>query len=417
MTRFNFFIIALMLLFCNLNLLAQNLVTNPSFENYGELECGILANATQFSNYIDDWKYATGGTSDAFNNYVENSCYTSTFSTHYYSEGTQLPRTGEIMGGIYLYNNTFTGCGNPTCFDGYREYLQVKLLEPLEIGKTYAVEFWASLGDSMIFASNNLGMYFSDTIISEFAIDGIVNKGSLPFTPQINETTIITETSEWVSIKGCFIAESAAEYIIIGNFYDNDETESIVVRPFDETSPTIDYKRHSYYYIDDVSVELMPFSPTITDEDGVLTTELALTYQWYLDDEIIDGANEQTYTYIEDGFYKVIVSDSSGCMYQSDVYIIGDIDVHGISENIISEFWIHPNPAQNEITVDLLFGTLQEANLVISDLAGKEITYYNLGVGKQMSTTINVESIPNGIYFVSLVIDGEQSQIKRLVKI
>jgi hypothetical protein len=53
----------------------------------------------------------------------------------------------------------------------------------------------------------------------------------------------------WVTISGWFTADSAYEYIIIGNFFDNIQTDT--VRIF---QPNCD--AYAYYYVDDICVSL-----------------------------------------------------------------------------------------------------------------------------------------------------------------
>ncbi len=56
-------------------------------------------------------------------------------------------------------------------------------------------------------------MYFSTTHTH------IVANSLFSYTPQINETTVITDTANWTLVSGLFIANGGEQYIIIGNFY------------------------------------------------------------------------------------------------------------------------------------------------------------------------------------------------------
>jgi hypothetical protein len=87
--------------------------------------------------------------------------------------GSQLPRTGNRFAGVITYNGA-------TDYPNYREYIQVGLKEPLVPGEYYCAEMYVSLAEYLKFASNNLGMYFSDNIISDY-----LNSETLPVTPQI----------------------------------------------------------------------------------------------------------------------------------------------------------------------------------------------------------------------------------------
>jgi hypothetical protein len=86
---------------------------------------------------------------------------------------------------------------------------------------------------------NNFGMKFTkDSFYQIFPIS--INNFS-----QIVDTTIIRDTSGWVTIKGSFVADSAYKYLSIGNFYDDAHTDTI---------QTISGGVRVYYFVDDVSV-------------------------------------------------------------------------------------------------------------------------------------------------------------------
>ena len=58
-------------------------------------------------------------------------------------------------------------------------------------------------------------------------------------------------------------------------------------------------------------------------ENGTqLSTEKFSSYQWYLGNEPISGATEQTYLATSPGFYKVVVTREEGCIGQSEQYSV-----------------------------------------------------------------------------------------------
>jgi len=71
---------------------------------------------------------------------------------------------------------------------------------------------YVSLAAKSDFANNDIGMYFSDTLIND------VNFQSTNYTPQVLDTITITDTLNWVLVSGCFTATTAAQYLVIGNF-------------------------------------------------------------------------------------------------------------------------------------------------------------------------------------------------------
>jgi outer membrane protein OmpA-like peptidoglycan-associated protein len=116
----------------------------------------------------------------------------------------------------------------------------VKLDSTLVPGERYYAEFYTNRAVASSMASNNLGMYFSDTLI--------VTRDRIPLflTPQINSEEIVkSRWNLWQKVSGVFEAPGKSQYIIIGNFYHDDVTST-------EKFP--EGERGAYYYIDDVTV-------------------------------------------------------------------------------------------------------------------------------------------------------------------
>ena len=222
----------LLLFFILFQAQSQNLVPNPSFENLNNIPCLYVDPYSNFSYYIQDWTTPTYGTNDVYTTLSPTSCFASPFSTHSDAQGKQAPRTGNNMCGITTYSGGLD----------YREYIQVKLSSTLIIGEQYYAEMYVS-GAEYGYLCNNIGMHFSN---KEFTPIETGHDRVLQVTPQIKNIEIITGTDSWVKISGRFTATTAVEYLIIGNF-NNDNNTSVITNNSDT--------RSSYYYIDDVLVK------------------------------------------------------------------------------------------------------------------------------------------------------------------
>ncbi|RMG80574.1 MAG: OmpA family protein [Bacteroidetes bacterium] len=164
--------------------------------------------------------------------------------------GQRAPHSGLSMSGITVY-----GCdkGKPHC----REYIEVQLTEPLVVGQRYYVEMWVShLPRSL--QCNNLGFYFSEKPINE------LTDRELPFEPQFKSEKIIDCSHKtWQRLAGRFVAQTEAEYLIIGNFSPDSLTQTHTDRE--------DALQFGYYYLDDVLVKKVPPILPIPVKDDDLT--------------------------------------------------------------------------------------------------------------------------------------------------
>ena len=220
---------------------AQNLVPNPSFEDYSwcPFDFGQI-------NQVIDWYNDSPDdnnpglcleTPDYF-----NACDTiggwgfGLYGIPDNDFGYQYPYSGNGYVGIVTIHPS--GCPN------FREYVGVELTTPLTIGQQYYVSFYAALSldyFNLNYASNNIGARFSTV--------PLINAGSAPFDnyAHVNSINVITDTLNWTKISGYFIADSAYNRITIGNFFTDSATTTVLM----DTTAAWPY---AYYYIDDVCV-------------------------------------------------------------------------------------------------------------------------------------------------------------------
>jgi gliding motility-associated-like protein len=228
--------------FLRIQVFAQNLVSNPSFEEVITDRCGWCDEQYTISSYLSDWESPNLGSPDMHSIMLPDTCWNYAVGSSYSDTvtcqpGSQVPRTGNVMAGLITYRDSAD----------WREYLQNQLIEPMIIGKLYRVSFYVSLADNSGFSANNLGVYFSEE--EQF----ISESGPLPKTPQIEFSSIISDKENWVHLDTTIIASESWSQLKIGNFKDNSST-SVTQQPG---------CHWAYYYIDDVTVELSDNQTTI----------------------------------------------------------------------------------------------------------------------------------------------------------
>ena len=119
------------------------------------------------------------------------------------------------MIGITVYG---CGGGKPHC----REYVQIRLVEPLVPGQRYAVKYMTKpLPGSM--RIKNIGAAFSVDRMHK-SLDELI-----PMIPEVEPSAIVgSENAAWQSISGEFYASDPAEFLILGNFSTDEETDFIL---------------------------------------------------------------------------------------------------------------------------------------------------------------------------------------------
>jgi hypothetical protein len=230
-----------LLFFALLELNCQvNLVPNPSFEDTISCPTGL----GDFN--VLNWNNPTLATPDYF-----NSCTNGDIGVPINVFGFQNARTGSAYVGMHTSDFSSTD---------YREYIQCQLISPLESGKYYEVSFFVSRTDSSTKACDNIGAFLSSNNIS------LSDNQNFPYLPQIvsKYNIPITDNIDWVQIIDTLIAVGDEQYLTIGVFSNNENTNWIPV------SGGWEFEAH--YYFDDVSVKLI--SSSAIDENNQIQISL-----------------------------------------------------------------------------------------------------------------------------------------------
>lgn len=255
-----------MIVCCN-TIKAQNLVLNPSFEEYFSLPKSYTKIDTFFCKY---W-------------YLPSDC-----SPDYFNKDSKVLK--------YSVPNNFLGFHPakdgisyigliPLVWDGYMEHITGTLSQPLIKGEEYKVSLFIRHGGSKCyFYVSDLGILFSNSKTP------FLTK-SPPFYEDLLQPNItasfkfsnsfLMDTS-WTQVKGVYKAQGGEKYLTIGIFYEEKwklesrvskilliidnihkaeqfykkNQDVLMINPNFKEDSTIKNQFIPYYFIDDVSVEL-----------------------------------------------------------------------------------------------------------------------------------------------------------------
>lgn len=233
-----------------LNCYSQNLVKNYSFESYHFLSCGITE---QFNDAMIDWDSPVGTKGDIYSTTLPQDCYNHQPNTTYSGvigiKGSASPSEGTVFVGIWVY--TVNGLQQ-------REYIRGKLTNALQVGSTYRVKMKISLADYMESYVGELGVAFMET-------QTVQSSGNLILaTPQLVINEGLDVDNGWYEFETTFVSGGNYKYFIIGNFKSDANT---VTYPNPDASEAVS-TYGAYYYIDEVSVELVSVNSVIENEQS-----------------------------------------------------------------------------------------------------------------------------------------------------
>lgn len=194
---------------------AQNLVPDGSFE---VLDSICPYNDVFYSAYWNNPTIASPDYFDTCSGIPDN------------MGGYQYARTGKGMMALVIKGKEAE----------YREYLQVKLTQPMIDAHSYCVEFYVNMANWSQLVSIPPQLYFHDSAFTN-PITTVLN-----FLPQFVDTSFtVSDTVNWIKVSGTFNCLGNYQYMTIGNFFNDANTKIINYAPSYFSA---------YYYIDDISI-------------------------------------------------------------------------------------------------------------------------------------------------------------------
>lgn len=300
---FLFFILLFPLL-----LISQNLVPNPSFEEYNHLPSIWIHYSDDFNTATKQWTAATGSGPDLVSPKSPNSVYKNgTF-------GIQTPRTGDVAVGLTIWEK-----GNNSNHY-FNDVIQIKLTEKILENNCYKIKFWICKRLDALYTSNNLGVAISDTLIQQKSYKHLI----LPTVFNVKEI-IDVSPKEWLEIEGTFTATQDAEYLLIGNFFKQEETI------FKKTSFPLNiskFKPIAYYYIDDVELTLNK-ETSICNEQQMISVDTIVEDKKFSLPNIGFILNSDNLSAQATQYLDTIIEDIN-LSYSDTIKIIGYTDITGI---------------------------------------------------------------------------------------
>jgi len=224
--------------------LSQNLISNGSFEKYnhcideyGEIETAI------------GW-FQQEGSSDYYNKCCKKRNFVGVPQNF---NGYQKPFDGDAYAGMYLFYSdkryTLNGYYN-------REYIQTKLLKPLETNRKYKVSFYYSLADSSEFYTDHFSICFSkaEKLQKVKLIEDV-----LVCENKVSQNVLKDEARdfvEWHKVEFEYLAKGGEAFLTLGFFFEDlskKEYKRMVKK--NRVKPKLhSYENTCYYYVDSVSV-------------------------------------------------------------------------------------------------------------------------------------------------------------------
>ncbi len=313
------------LLVCGaLSVHAQNLVTNPGFEEKyrcptGRSEIIYLPVYRDFPTALD-WVSPMNTTPDYFNTCATN---VQVRVPELSLDGYHKPHGGEAYAGISM----FAGSVFHDSADYWAEYLETKLSAPLLAGHAYYISYYVCLTNHAREAYNIISV---DNIGARLTVNMLDTNCQGPMfyvngPPDIHTPPglFVTDTANWTLVSGVYNATGGEQWLTIGRFYSDVINYQLLYSPVNDIT-----RIHSicYMLVDDVCVTDMA-NPEITDTN-IYTPQFPIAigggkpegqYLWYNGDTSLQITVQGVGTYTRQRW--------SGCSYAIDTFKVKEMPV------------------------------------------------------------------------------------------
>ena len=273
----------------NLRCEAQNLVPNPGFEEADT--CSVMDFGMQGPI---DW-HSANGTPD----YLQSCLPSGAFSGLPVNFHTfQMPYEGFSCAGLYTYYQN-----GPT---EYREWIIAPLLEPLMVGETYYCSFRANAGfagnaeyPQIWLANDKVGMLFT----MQNRMWEVGDTYPVPLNEaHILYPQILSDTVGWTLVSGSFVADSAYQYVLIGQFFANALTDTL---HFADPNSVFPWYPRGYTLVDAVCVSPNPDGCDLGQGVGEVASQAAVLFPNPVRDKVVVTGRPEA---------EVQVLDAVGCL-------------------------------------------------------------------------------------------------------
>lgn len=143
-----------------------------------------------------------------------------------------------------------------------------------------------------------------------------------------------------------------------------------------------------------------PASPNLFVDGGYINSSASGNLQWYFNGTAIPGATQANLLYADTGLYTLSVTSADGCINSSTINITTPSGINQMT--VDSGISLYPNPVKNTLYISSSKAIQSNLNIDITDLNGRSVYHENQVNFKNAVASIDISSISDGLYFVSI---------------
>lgn len=145
------------------------------------------------------------------------------------------------------------------------------------------------------------------------------------------------------------------------------------------------------------------------------TSDLTATYAWDFGDNATSTQESPTHTYTQSGTYTVMLIATNACgsdtTTETITVVVGGVALQA-NEKFVSAY---PNPNDGSFNLDMKLSQADDVVIKVFNTNGQLVYTESLGLVNQKEVSINLSTLPAGVY--NLNIQGKNTQITKRVNV
>jgi len=165
-----------------------------------------------------------------------------------------------------------------------------------------------------------------------------------------------------------------------------------------------------------ITVHQNPAPVIVQSGPNLITAQPYASYQWYLGNLLIPNATQHSFTPVQNGLYKVEVTDSNGCTGVSANFTMNNVGIGNLPDHQ-PDLTATPNPTGGLTTFTVAGTATGEIVFGISDYLGR--TIINSSSVTELSSptfTLDLSGLAPGIYFYHVDYQGKRITKKLIIQ-
>ena len=147
--------------------------------------------------------------------------------------------------------------------------------------------------------------------------------------------------------------------------------------------------------------------------DTLFANQGSVSYQWYFNNTIINGATNYYYVATQNGDYNVVCTDTNNCEVEA---VLNDVLTNLSQDNSKeNKFKVYPNPAGESLSISGFSSTNEVKEICIYNMLGEKLISQTFSDEDQKNDyTIDIHFIPSGCYYLVITLEKKTIPLKFL---